>query len=123
MKRLFSAVIILFMTFSIVSCNDKGNSVQSPIYDGEITLKEGSTDVEDSGCAGQSTPDGKFSYHGRVTLYTESGFSEVFECFEGKEGMDKGCRGIIVHGIFYNLDRNNWITIDGITYKASGILD
>lgn len=100
MRKFLSAIIIVFTAVCMSSCNGKSDSVQSPIYEGEITFKEGSTDVEDWGRAGQTTPDGNYFYHGKVTLFTESGISETFECYEGKNGMDKGCRGILVNGEF-----------------------
>lgn len=49
----------------------------------------------------------------------------VIEIFldTGKNGLEKGCRGVIYDGDFYNIDRNKWVKIGGVKYKASNLVD
>lgn len=98
------------------------DSVKSPEYHSEIILDE-DLNVLDWGRSGQSTPDGNYLYCGSVTLYGEDGSSRDFPCYKGKKDLEAGCRGVIYDGTFYNLDRNKWVKIEGVKYKASDILD
>ncbi|MBQ0089712.1 MAG: hypothetical protein KBT27_10335 [Prevotellaceae bacterium] len=100
---------------SLTSCNN--NSTNQPKWESEITMDE-DLNITDMGHSGELTPDGEYYYDGTVTLYSADGDSETFECYEGTNGLEKGCRGVIVDGIFYNLDRNKWVTINGIKYKG-----
>lgn len=109
---------------ALVSCGSShgDTSIPPPEYISEITLDE-DNNVTDMGRAGESTPDGNYYYHGSVRLYSDDGDSDTFDCYEGKVGMERGCRGIIYGGTFYNLDRNDYVTIAGTRYRASGLLD
>lgn len=108
------------MAIGCASCSS--DSVPSPEYHSEIVMDD-DLNITDMGRAGESIPDGNYYYHGSVTLYDEDGSSQVFPCYEGKIGMERGCRGVIYAGTFYNLDRNKWVTIGGTKFKASNILD
>lgn len=121
-KILFIATVIVIM--ALVSCGSShgDTSIPLPEYISEITLDE-DNNVTDRGRAGESTPDGNYYYHGSVRLYSEDGGSDTFDCYEGKVGMERGCRGVIYGGTFYNLDRNDYVTIAGTKYRASGLLD
>ncbi len=121
-KILFIAAIIVMM--ALVSCGRShgDTSIPLPEYISEITLDE-DNNVTDMGRAGESTPDGNYYYHGSVRLYSDDGDSDIFDCYEGKVGMERGCRGVIYGGTFYNLDRNDYVTIAGTRYRASGLLD
>lgn len=114
----FTALITTMALY--FSCSS--NSGKFPEYHGEITFDE-NLNVQDWGRSGQSTPDGNYLYYGSVTLYSEDGSSRDFPCYEGKKGLEKGCRGVIYADKFYNLDRNEWVNIGGVRYKASDILD
>lgn len=121
-KILFIATVIVIM--ALVSCGSShgDTSIPLPEYISEITLDE-DNNVTDRGRAGESTPDGNYYYHGSVRLYSEDGDSDTFDCYESKVGMERGCRGVIYGGTFYNLDRNDYVTIAGTKYRASGLLD
>lgn len=121
-KILFIAVVIVMM--ALVSCRSShgDTSIPLPEYISEIILDE-NNNVTDMGRAGESTPDGNYYYHGSVRLYSEYGDSDTFDCYEGKVGMERGCRGVIYGGTFYNLDRNDYVTIAGTKYRASGFLN
>lgn len=101
----------------LVSC-DNSDSTKSPEFHSAIEMNDDLEIVDWGGC-GEPTPDGKYLYMGTVTLYTEEGYSETFDCYEGTEGLERGCKGVLWCGTFYNLYRNKWVTIDGITYKGS----
>lgn len=118
---------ILFFAISMVALASCGNShgdtnIPLPEYISEITLDE-DYNVTDMGRSGESTPDGNYYYHGSVRLYSDDGDSDTFDCYVGKVGMERGCRGVIFGGMFYNLDRNDYVTIAGTIYRASGLLD
>ncbi len=115
-----SFVIMLFSVAIFSSCST--DKVKSPEYHSEILLDE-DLNVVEMGRSGQSTDDGNYYYHGSVTLYNEDGGSRNFACYTGKYGLDTGCRGVIYAGDFYNLDRNKWVTIGGVKYKASNLVD
>lgn len=115
----FSFVILLFSIAIFSSCSS-GN-VKSPEYHSDI-LWDDDLNIVDMGRAGQSTDDGNYFYWGSVTLYDENGGSRDFPCYEGKHGLESGCRGVIYAGIFYNLDRNEWVRIGGVKYKASNVV-
>lgn len=123
MKRSFYIFVVVssmaIVNMFFCSCSD---NVPSPYYIGEIVMDD-DAEVLDWGLSGQTTPDGNYLYHGSVILYSADGSSCEFPCFQGKKGMDKGCRGVVHYGVFYNLDRNKWVTIGGVKYKASNILD
>ncbi len=121
-KTLVIYVVVAMM--ALVSCGNSHSdtSIPRPEYMSEITLDE-DNNVTDMGRAGESTPDGNYYYHGSVRLYSEDGGSDTFDCYEGKVGMERGCRGVIYGGTFYNLDRNDYVTIAGTRYRASGLLD
>lgn len=120
---------ITFITMAIamtvlVSCGSShgDSSIPLPEYISEISLDE-NNNVTDMGRAGESTPDGNYYYHGSVRLYSDDGDSDTFDCYEGKVGLDRGCRGVIYGGTFFNLDRNDYVTIAGTRYRASGLLN
>lgn len=121
-KILFIAAIIVMM--ALVSCGRSHGDTYIPLpeYISETTLDE-DNNVTDMGRAGESTLDGNYYYHGSVRLYSDDGDSDIFDCYEGKVGMERGCRGVIYGGTFYNLDRNDYVTIAGTRYRASGLLD
>ena len=116
----FSFVISLFSIAMFSSCSS--DNVKSPEYHSEILLDD-DLNVVDMGRSGQSTDDGSYYYHGSVTLYDEDGGSRNFPCYTGKHGLESGCRGVIYAGDFYNLDRNKWVKIGGVKYKASNLFD
>ena len=122
MKRLgkCSLIVLLFSVTIFFSCSS--DNVKSPQYHSEISLDD-NLNVVDMGRAGQSTDDGNYHYYGSVTLYDEDGGSRNFRCYTGKYGSDAGCRGVVYAGDFYNLDRNGWVTIGGVKYKASNLVD
>ena len=122
MKRyaIFGCTVLLFSVAVFSSCSS--DDAPSPEYHSEITIDE-DLNVVDWGRAGQSTEDGNYYYNGEVTLYDEYGNSRTFPCYRGKLGMESGCRGVIYAGVFHNLDRNKWVTIGGVRYKASDIVD
>ena len=119
-------IISLFATI-LLACGNSGSSnrlcssntdVSNPIFHSEI-LFDDNNNVTDWRRTGELTSNEDFYYNGSVTIYSKSGSSRDFPCYIGNTGgLDQGCRGIIYDGKFYNLDRNNWITIDGIKYKA-----
>lgn len=112
---------MLTLCFVFPSCTS--NNVKSPVYHSEITMDD-NYNVTDWGRSGQLTEDGDYYYNGRVTLYDKNGDSKTFKCYIGNNGgLDQGCRGVIYNGKFYNLDRNDWITINGVKYKASDLVD
>lgn len=122
MKRLgkCSLIVLLFSVVLFFSCSS--DNVKSPQYHSEISLDD-NLNIVDMGRAGQSTDDGNYHYYGSVTLYDEDGSYRNFPCYTGKYGLDKGCRGVIYAGDFYNLDRNKWVAIGGVKYKASNLVD
>lgn len=113
----FSFALLFFSVVIFSSCSS--DNVKSPEYHSEIIMDD-DLNIIDLGRAGQLTEDGNFYYHGSVTLYDEDGGCSIFPCYLSKNGRG---RGVIYAGEFYNLDRNKWVTIDGIKYKASDILD
>lgn len=117
-------IAAVFVMVALVSCeNSHGDtSIPLPEYISEITLDE-DNNVTDLDRAGESTPDGNYYYHGSVRLYSDDGDSDIFDCYEGKVGMERGCRGVKYGGTFYNLDRNDYVTIAETRYRASGLLD
>lgn len=121
-KIIYIALAIAMM--ALVSCGGShaDTSIPRPEYISEVAL-DGDNNVTDMGRAGKSTPDGNYYYHGSVRLYSEDGDSDTFDCYEGKIGMESGCRGVIYCGTFYNLDRNDYVTIAGTRYRASGLLN
>lgn len=123
MKMKLSIYFTVAMTI-LVGCGSSHDdtSIPLPEYISEITLDE-NNHVTDMGRSGESTPDGNYYYHGSVCLYTDDGCPDIFDCYEGKIGTERGCRGIIYGGTFYNLDRNDYVTIAGTRYRASGLLD
>lgn len=102
---------------SFTSCNNT-SSVKSPEYHSQILMDE-DLNIEDMGHSGELTPDGNYYYYGSVTLYSDDGNSETFDCYQGTEGLERGCRGVFCDGKFYNLDRSQWITVYGVKYKGS----
>ncbi len=112
----------ILVTSSIVCSGCSSDKAKAPVYNAGISIDE-NLNISDFGYVGQSTHDGNYYYRGSVTLYRTDGGSKKFQCYTGKIGHDKGCRGVIYCGTFYNLDRNKWVTIDGIKYKASNILE
>jgi len=116
----FSFVVMLLGSVMFYSCSS--DNVKSPEYHSEV-LMDDNLNIVHMGRAGQSTEDGNYYYHGSVTLYDEDGGSRNFPCFIGQNGLEQGCRGVIYAGDFYNLDRNKWVIIDGVKYKASDLLD
>lgn len=116
----FSFVMLLLGTTMFSSCSY--DNVRSPEYHSEILLDD-NLNIVDMGRAGQSTEDGNYYYHGSVTLYNEDGGSRNFPCYTGKNGLEQGCRGVIYDGEFYNLDRSKWVTIGGVKYKASNLVN
>lgn len=116
----FSCVILLFGSAMFFSCSS--DNVRSPEYHSEILL-DGDLGIVDMGRAGESTEDDNYYYHGSVTLYDEYGGSRDFPCYIGKNGLEQGCRGVIYAGEFYNLDRSKWVTIGGVKYKASNLVN
>lgn len=116
----FSFVLMLLGSAMFSSCSS--DNVRSPEYHSEILLDD-DLNIVDMGRAGQSTDDGNYYYHGSVTLYDEDGGYRNFPCYTGKNGLEKGCRGVIYAGDFYNLDRNKWVKIGGVKYKASNLVD
>lgn len=113
---------IAFITTLICGCSDNSDNIKEPEYHSDITLSDDLT-VIDWGRTGQSTEDDNYYYDGSVTLHSKDGSSRTFPCYQGKHGLESGCRGVIYAGEFYNLDRNEWVTIGGVTYKASDIVD
>lgn len=111
------AITTLAMVLS-VGCS--ANSVKEPEYHSQIIFDE-NLNITDWGRSGQSTPDDNYYYYGSVTLYSKGDTSREFPCYLGKYGLDQGCRGVIYAGTFYNLDRNKWIEIGGVKYRASDI--
>lgn len=124
MMKIISAIYLTVAVMALVSCggSHSDTSIPLPEYTSEISLDE-NNNVTDMGRAGESTTDGNYYYHGSVRLYSEDGDSDTFDCYEGKFGMERGCRGVIYGGTFYNLDRNDYVTIAGTRYRASGLLD
>lgn len=116
--KLFGCIILALVS----ACTNSDNNIPSPLYHSEISLDD-DYNVTDFGRSGESTPDGNYYYNGTVTLYSTDGDSDTFNCYTGKVGMERGCRGVIYNGIFYNLDRNKYVIIAGTKYKASGITD
>lgn len=116
----FSFALLLFSIVILSSCSS--DNVKSPEYHSEIIMDD-DLNIIDLGRAGQLTEDGNFYYDGSVTLYDEDGGYRTFPCYRGKYGLEGGCKVVIYAGEFYNLYRNKWVTIDGIKYKASDILD
>lgn len=116
----FSFVMLLLGATMFSSCSY--DNVRSPEYHSEILLDD-DLNIVDMGRAGQSTEDGNYYYHGSVTLYNEDGGSRNFPCYTGKNGLEQGCRGVIYAGEFYNLDRSKWVTIGGVKYKASNLVN
>lgn len=115
-KIIYFISIQLIITVLLCSaCNS--NNYNEPRHDSSITFDE-DLNPTDWGDSGQKTSDGNYYYYGNVTLTDEYGSSRTFSCYQGTKGLESGCRGIIHNGKFYNLDRNSWITIDGIRYKA-----
>lgn len=109
--------VVLIFNFGCLS-----NNIKDPEYHTDIIYDE-DMNVLDWGLSGQSTPDGKYFYYGSVTLYSEDGCSRDFPCYLGKNGLESGCRGVVNIGKFYNLDRNEWVNINGVRYKASNTID
>lgn len=103
---------------NVTGCSGQSEG-KSPEYISNIQLNE-NYGVTDWGHSGEKTPDGNYYYYGQVILYSDNGQQRTFDCYLGTEGMEKGCRGVIYYGQFYNLDRNKWITIAGVRYRASG---
>ena len=122
--KIISAIYLTVALMTLVSCGSShgDTSIPLPEYISELTLDE-DNNVTDMGRAGESTPDGNYYYHGSVRLYSDDGDSDTFDCYEGKVGMERGCRGVIYGGTFYNLDRNDYVTIAGTRYRASGLLN
>lgn len=121
MKKNNLLLVLGFVALGIcISCSSSDGN--RPYHESEIVLDE-DLNVVDFGRAGESTEDGNYFYDGEVTLYDEDGNSRTFDCYRGKHGLEAGCRGVIVWGKFYNLDRNDWVRIDGVKYKAYGLLD
>lgn len=121
MKTIVSILVCTFLILSC-SCSNPNSNIPTPNHQSEISLDD-DYNVTDLGRAGESTQDGNYYYDGSVTLYSKDGYSKTFDCYTGKVGMEKGCRGVIYGGKFYNLDRNKYVTIGGIEYKAYGITD
>lgn len=117
-KRKINSIVITILSCCILSVSCDEESARHPEYQYEITLDD-DLNVIDLGRAGQSTPDGMYYYSGQVTLFSPDGSSRTFQCLEGKNGMDAGCRGAWHYGYFYNLDRNKWVTIGGVKYRGS----
>ena len=115
-----SFAVLLLSATMITSCTS--DSTRGPVHESEIIMDE-DYNIVDLGRSGESTADGRYYYNGYVILYDEDGYSRTFRCYRGKIGMESGCRGVIVGGEFYNLDRNDWVTIDGVRYKAYDLLD
>lgn len=115
-----ASVLMLLSVVMFSSCST--DTVKKPEYHSEILLDE-DLNIVDMGRAGQSTDDGKYYYNGSVTLYNEDGGSRTFPCYLGKYGLESGCRGVVHAGDFYNLDRNKWVIIGGVKYKASNLVD
>ena len=113
-KMILTSVVCLI---SLTSCKNTG-SAKSPEYHSQIVMDE-YLNIENMGHSGEFTPDGDYYYYGSVTLYSDDGNSKTFDCYQGTEGLEKGCRGVLCNRIFYNLDRNQWVTINGIKYKGS----
>ena len=121
--KCFVRIASVLMFLSVVmfsSCST--DTVRKPEYHGEILLDE-DLNIVDMGRAGQSTDDRKYYYNGSVTLYNEDGGSRTFPCYLGRYGLERGCRGVVYAGDFYNLDRNKWVIIGGVKYKASNLVD
>ena len=59
-----------------------------------------------------------YAYHGYVLLYDEDGECAYFPCYEVAAGIKKGCYGVIQSGIFHEIEKGKWITINGIKYKV-----
>lgn len=116
MKKIIMLALVVGL-ISLTSCNNSG-SAKSPVYHSQIVMDE-YLNIEDMGHCGELTPDGKYYYYGSVTLYSDDGYSETYDCYQGTEGLERGCRGILCDGTFYNIDRSQWITIDGVKYKGS----
>ena len=112
-----SYFVVMFLSVAMFSSCMTDN-VNRPEYHSEI-LMDDDLNIIDMRHSGQSTNDGKYYYYGSVTLYNKDGNSRTFSCYQGKKGMEAGCRGIIYGGEFYYLDRNEWVTIDGVKYRAS----
>lgn len=115
-KASFYIIAAAFLTVA-TSC-DNSNNRKSSSYQSEITMDE-DLNITDFGRSGETTPDGNYYYHGSVTLYSEDGDSRTFDCYEGTKGREQGCRGVLHNGKFHNLDRNEWITINGVRYSTS----
>lgn len=111
--------IIITCCMTLISC-DNYDSVRDPEFHSAIQMNE-DLDILDWGHCGEPTADGKYYYVGTVTLYSSEGTSETFDCFEGTEGMEKGCKGVLWYGTFHNIYRNKWVTIDGVKYKGGHI--
>lgn len=121
MKTIFK-VFCSSLLILVCSCTNSDSNTPSPSYHSEISLDD-DYNVTDFGRSGESTPDDNYYYNGTVTLYSVDGDSHTFDCYEGKAGMERGCRGVIYGGTFYNLDRNDYVTIAGTKYRTSGLLD
>ncbi len=103
-------VLLITSTALFLSCTS--DNTKRPEYHPETSIDD-------------ELNDGDYYYNGSVTLYSEDGSSMEFPCYTytGTVGLAKGCRGVVYDGQFYNLDRNEWVTIDGVRYKASDIVD
>lgn len=119
-------IIILFFAATFIACDNSSSSsnykstTRRPVFHSEISLDD-DNGVTDWGRSGELTPDGELYYNGSVTLYDSDGGSRDFNCFIGNNGgLDQGCRGVVYDGEFYNLDRNDWVTIGEVRYRACG---
>lgn len=118
MKKVYFLVFVLIIVF-FTSCDNKYSS-KRPEFHSAIVMDD-DLNVVDWGHCGEYTPDHKYTYYGTVTLFTTEGYSETFDCYTGKDGNDKGYRGVLLGDNFYNIDKNKWVTINGIKYIGDAI--
>ncbi|MBE6303609.1 MAG: hypothetical protein E7089_06705 [Bacteroidales bacterium] len=116
----FNFAVLLFSVALFASCSS--DNIKEPEYRYDTIFDE-NLNIVDMGRAGECTDDGNYYFYGYVTLYDQYGGSQDFTCYTGTQGLEKGCRGIIYGGEFYNLDRNKWIIVGGVKYKASNLVD
>lgn len=109
-------IIALAGLFIFASCSSD-NSTRIPEYHTSIIYDEDNQVVDWNHC-GEYTPDGQYTYYGTATLYSSDGYADTFPCFKGKEGTNKGCMCVYYNGLFYNINRNSWVTINGVRYKG-----
>lgn len=117
-KSVLLAVMIVSANLLFASCEPDNSRL--PVFESAIVMNEDLEIVDWRHC-GEETADGKYYYQGKVTLFSKEGYSNTFPCFVGLQGFDNACRFAYCNGTFYNIERNEWVSINGVTYRGARI--